>query len=62
MTGPIDRVVACAVCMGASDSRLAQGMNAGVLVLLAVTVCVLTGIAAAAVAIARRQRLVSSSS
>ena len=42
--------------MGASDSLLAQGMNAGVLVLLAVTVVVLAGIAGAALVIVRRAR------
>jgi len=54
---PIDFLVACAVCMGASDSRLAQGMNTGVLVLLAVTIGVLGAIAGAAVVIVRRGRL-----
>ena len=50
-------VLACAVCMGVSDSRLAQGMNAGVLVLLAVTMSVLAAIAAGAFVIARRSRV-----
>jgi hypothetical protein len=50
-------VLACAVCMGLSDSRLAQGMNAGVLVLLAVTVSVLAAIAGGAFVIARRCRV-----
>ena len=50
----IPSVLACAVCMGASDSRLAQGMNAGVLVLLAVTVTVLVAIAVCGFTIARR--------
>ena len=35
---------ACPVCVGVSDSPLASGMNAGVLVLLGVTACVLGGI------------------
>jgi len=48
--------LACAVCMGASDSPLAAGMNAGVLVLLAVTVCVLGAIAAGAYMIAQRSK------
>ena len=52
-------VVACAVCMGASDSRLAQGMNAGVAVLLAVTLGVLATIAGTACVIARRSRTAS---
>lgn len=50
-------VLACAVCMGASDSRLAQGMNAGVLVLLGVTASVLAAIGAGAFVIARRSRV-----
>ena len=49
-------LIACAVCMGASDSLLARGMNTGVLVLLAVTICVLSAIAGGAVLIARRAR------
>lgn len=51
------RLLACAVCMGASESRLALGMNAGVLVLLGVTVCVLGAIAGGAYVIARRARM-----
>ena len=35
---------ACPVCVGVSDSPLASGMNAGVLVLLAVTTVVLGGV------------------
>ena len=54
---PLQLVLACAVCMGASDSRLAQGMNAGVLVLLAVTASVLAAIAGGAFVIARRSRI-----
>ena len=53
----INPVLACAVCMGVSDSRLAQGMNAGVLVLLAVTVTVLAALGAGAFVIARRGRM-----
>jgi hypothetical protein len=37
---------ACAVCYGASDSPLAQGMNWGILTLLGVIGSVLFGIAA----------------
>jgi hypothetical protein len=50
-------VIACAVCMGASDSPLARGMNAGVLVLLGVTVSVLGGFACGILAFVRRSRL-----
>jgi uncharacterized membrane protein len=35
---------ACAACYGASDSPMAQGMNWGILTLLAVIGCVLGGI------------------
>lgn len=56
MTELLKDVVACAVCMGASDSRLAQGMNAGVLVLLTVTIVVLAAIAGGALVIVRRAR------
>ncbi len=37
-------VLACATCYGASDSPLAQGMNWGILTLLAVIGSVLTGV------------------
>ena len=36
----------CAVCFGKTDSNLAQGMNAGVFLLLGVVGCVLGAIAA----------------
>jgi len=36
---------ACAVCFGSSDSKLAQGMNAGIFTLLGVVGGVLFGIA-----------------
>ena len=35
---------ACATCYGASDSPMAQGMNWGIMTLLAVVGCVLAGI------------------
>jgi hypothetical protein len=44
---------ACPVCVGVSDSPLAAGMNAGVLVLLGVTTVVLGGIFFAGRRIAR---------
>ena len=45
---------ACTACYGQSDSPMAQGMNWGILSLLAVVVCVLTGIASFFVFIAKR--------
>jgi len=45
---------ACAACYGQSDSPLAQGMNWGILSLLAVVVTVLGGVAAFFVYLARR--------
>ena len=51
-------VVACAVCMGASDSPLAHGMNVGVLVLLGVTASVLAAFGGGVMLLARRARLV----
>ena len=47
---------ACPVCFGASDSPMAEGMNAGVLVLLGVTVALLAGIAVVGWRIAGRAR------
>ena len=45
---------ACSACYGQSDSPMARGMNWGILTLLAVVVCVLTGIASFFVFIARK--------
>jgi hypothetical protein len=45
---------ACAVCFGNSDSKMTQGMMAGVLVLLLVVLAVLGGFAALFVCLARR--------
>jgi hypothetical protein len=45
---------ACAVCFGNSDSKMTQGMLAGVLVLLLVVVAVLGGFVALFVHLARR--------
>ena len=45
---------ACAVCFGNSDSKLANGMLAGVFVLLFVVLAVLGGFAALFVLIARK--------
>jgi hypothetical protein len=45
---------ACATCFGKSDSRLAHGMNMGILSLLVVVVFVLSAFAAFFVFLARR--------
>ncbi len=47
-------LLACAACYGKSDSALAQGMNWGILSLLAVVVFVLGGIASFFVYLAKR--------
>ena len=49
-----DRLLACAACFGRSDSKLAEGMNMGILTLLAVVLFVLGGFAAFFVYLARR--------
>lgn len=46
--------LACATCYGQSDSDLARGMNAGILVLLGVTGLVLVGVASFFVFLIRR--------
>jgi hypothetical protein len=53
---------ACAVCFGQPDSKLAQGMNMGVLALLGVVSGVLVGFAAFFVFLARRAAGVTSRS
>lgn len=45
---------ACSVCFGNSDSKMTQGMLAGVLVLLLVVLSVLGGFAALFIFLARR--------
>jgi hypothetical protein len=45
---------ACATCFGASDDKMAQGMNMGIVALLGVVVCVLGTILTAGIVIARR--------
>lgn len=52
-------VWACAVCFGQSDSPLAKGLHWGVISLLAVVGCVLTGIASFFVYLAKRSAMVS---
>ena len=49
-----DTVRACAACYGKSDSSLAQGMNWGIVALLAVVLTVLSGIVAFFVHVAKR--------
>ena len=53
-------VFACATCFGKSDSKLAEGMNWGILTLLFVILGVLGGIAAFFVFLARRSAAHSS--
>jgi hypothetical protein len=48
-------VSACAACFGKSDSKLAEGMNAGIMALLGVVGAVLFAIAAFFVFIIRRE-------
>jgi hypothetical protein len=45
---------ACATCFGASDSKMAQGMNLGILTLLGVVAVVLAGLAGFVVTLAVR--------
>jgi hypothetical protein len=45
---------ACATCFGKSDSKLAEGMNWGILSLLLIVMCVLGAISAFFIFIARR--------
>ena len=49
-------VFACAVCYGASDSPMTQGMNMAIITLLALTGVVLGGFLAAIVYFVRRAR------
>ncbi len=53
------RAVACATCFGASDSKMAQGMNMGILVLLGVVGMVLGGLTLGFVALAVRSNRVA---
>jgi hypothetical protein len=45
---------ACATCFGASDSKMAQGMNMGIYTLLIVVAMVLGGILAASIGLVVR--------
>lgn len=49
-----DTASACATCFGKSDSKLAEGMNWGILTLLFIIMGVLGGISAFFIFIARR--------
>ena len=49
-----ESVLGCAACYGKSDSPLAEGMNWGILSLLGVVACVLTGITTFFVVINRK--------
>jgi hypothetical protein len=48
--------LACATCFGASDDKMAQGMNMGILALLVVVVGVLAGLLTAGIVIVQRTR------
>jgi hypothetical protein len=54
MLAAAPRARACTVCFGNSDSKMTQGMLAGVLVLLLVVVSVLGGFVALFVFLARK--------
>ena len=54
------RVAACATCFGASDSKMAEGMNMGILALLMVVGMVLGGLTLGFVALAVRSNRVRS--
>lgn len=47
-------LAACTACFGQTDSRMAQGMNMGIFVLLAVITTVLAGVASFFVYLGRR--------
>ncbi len=49
--------LACAACFGRSDSRMAEGMNMGIFSLLAVITCVLGGVAAFFIYLAKRSAM-----
>lgn len=53
------RLWACAACYGQSDSPMAKGMNWGMFSLLMVVVCVLGGIAAFFVYLAKKSATVA---
>ena len=51
------RLLACAVCMGASDSSIAPAMNAAIFLLLGFLGTMLTGVGGFALYLSRRSRL-----
>ena len=53
------QVQACAACFGKSDSKMAEGMNWGIMFLLVVVGLVLAGISAFFVYIAKRAKTCS---
>ena len=59
LAGLPQSVLACSACFGKSDSALAQGMNAGILALLAVVVFVLSGFAAFFIYLAKRSSAIT---
>jgi hypothetical protein len=50
----VSTLIACAVCFGASDSLQFKGMQMGILVLLAVTACMLGAFGAFFIYLKRR--------
>ena len=50
------KAAACATCYGESDSPMAEGMNAGIFVLLIVVTCMLSGLGAFFIFLARRAK------
>ncbi|MFM1943449.1 MAG: hypothetical protein RI897_2431 [Verrucomicrobiota bacterium] len=51
------RLQACATCFGESDSKMAEGMNMGIVALLVVVAGVLGGFLTAGIVLVRRARL-----
>lgn len=59
LTAGSPSVLACAACFGRTDDRLAQGMNAGILTLLAIILAVLAGVVAFFIYVAWRTHALS---
>jgi hypothetical protein len=49
-------LLACAACFGQTDDKLAEGMNAGIMTLLVIITCVLAGVAAFFINLARKSK------
>jgi hypothetical protein len=62
LTAPPQSVFACAACFGRSDSKMAEGMNMGIFSLLAVITCVLGGVAAFFIYLAKRSAMAADAS